>query len=356
MGSEAPNTTVALPCPDDVPFSETYFAEISTGEVAVIAVGAVVTVANVILFLESTWFIVQHFLVKKTKVLSIWMICLPTVFAVTALIAVCIPRSALLSDLVAAIYLSRCIQMFLFLLIHYHGGEQALIDHMSGETINLRSPPVACCCVCCPCCPKIAVNEQNLFRIKVSVLQFAIARPILVFLAAVLWTDGKYVKGKMRPNQASLYISVLTGVSTLVAMYGLILIFRASRKHLMVFNIVPKFICMQLVLVVSGLQGVVFNTLANNNLPPCTQVLSSAARGDVWNHLIIIVEMFLLALLARRFYRRIDGSLIIADVDVMCPEDKDKAQKNENSSLSNDTNISKYTSSGKELEESIHYM
>ncbi|XP_048255509.1 organic solute transporter subunit alpha-like [Haliotis rufescens] len=353
MGSETPNSTVTLICPDVVPFSESYFAEISTGLVAAIAVGAVVTVVIVIMFVESTWFIVQHYLERKTKILSIWMIGLQPVFAVTALIAVCIPRSALLSDLMAAIYMSRCLQLFLFLLIHYHGGEQSFIDHMSGETINLRSPPVACCCVCCP---KIAVNEKNLLRIRMSVLQFAVLRPIFVLLAAVLWADDKYQNGKMRPNQASLYITVLNVVSALTAMYGMVLVFRASRKHLKEFNIVPKFICMQLVLVFSNLQGIVFNILASSNLPPCSQILPSTARGNVWNHLIIIVEMFLLALLARRFYRRIDGSLIIADVDVMSSGDKDKAQKNENSSLNNDTNILKYTNSGMELEESITYM
>ncbi|XP_048255511.1 organic solute transporter subunit alpha-like [Haliotis rufescens] len=243
--------------------------------------------------------------------------------------------------------------LFLFLLIHYHGGDQALIDHMSGETINLRSPPVACCCVCCP---KIAVNEKILFRIRMSVLQFAILRPIFVLLTAVLWADNKYQNGKMSPKQASLYISVLNGVSTLTAMYGLILVFRASRKHLKVFNIVPKFICMQLVLVFSNLQGLVFNILASSNLPPCTPILPSTERGSVWNHLIVILEMFLLALLARRFYRRIEETQIITDVDVMSSGDKDKAQKNGNSSLNNDTNILKYTNSGMELEESITYM
>ncbi|XP_046549983.1 organic solute transporter subunit alpha-like [Haliotis rubra] len=353
MTSGAPNTTGAPNCPDVVPLSEVYFAGISTAELAVTAVCAVIALANVIMYLESTWFIIQHFLVRKTKVLSLWMIGLQPVFAVTALIAVCIPRSSLLSDLVAAIYLSICMRTFLQLMIHYHGGEEGLINHMSGETINLRSPPVACCCCCCP---KIEVNKKNLFRIKMCVLQFALLRPILVLLSAVLWTDNKYVKGKMQPNQATLYLSVLSGVSTLTAMYGLILVFRASRKHLKEFYIGPKFICIQLVLVFSNLQGLVFNTLANNNLPPCTQLMSSAARGDVWNHLIVIVEMFLLALLARRFYRRTDGQQIIMDVQLTNSEDPDKVQKDENSSLNNGTNEQKYSSSGKELEQKINYM
>ncbi|XP_067677899.1 organic solute transporter subunit alpha-like [Haliotis asinina] len=353
MTSGAPNTTGAPICPDDVPLSEVYFAGISTGELAAIAVCAVIAVTNVIMYLESTWYIIRHFLVRKTKVLSIWMIGLQPVFAMTALIAVCIPRSSLLSDLVAAVYLSICMRIFLMLMIHYHGGEEGLINHMSGETINLRSPPVACCCCCCP---KIVVNKKNLFRIKMCVLQFALLRPILVLLSAVLWTDNKYVKGKMAPNQAALYLNVFNAVSTLTAMYGLILIFRASRKHLKELFIGPKFICMQLVLVFTNLQSFVFSTLANNNLPSCTQLLSSAARGDVWNHLIVIVEMFLLALLARRFYRRTEGLQVITDVQLTSSEDPDKVQKTESSSLYNGANELKYSISEKEREPKINYM
>ncbi|XP_067679643.1 organic solute transporter subunit alpha-like [Haliotis asinina] len=343
----APNISATIICPDVVPLSEVYFAGISTGELAVIAVCAVIALANVIMYLESTCFIIRHFIVRETRVLSLWMIGLQPVFAVTALLAVCIPRSSLLTDLVAAVYLSICIRTFLQLMIHYHGGEEGLINHMSGETINLRSPPLACCCCCCP---MIAVTKKTLFRIRMCVLQFALLRPILVLLSAVLWTDDKYVKGKMMPDQAALYLNVLSVVSTLTAMYGLILVFRASRKHLKELNIVPKFLCMHLVLVFTNLQGLVFNILANNNLPPCTQLMSSAARGDVWNHLIVIVEMFLLALPARRFYRRTEGLQVITDVQLTSSEDPDKVQKNESSSLNNGANELKGSRSEKERE------
>ncbi|XP_071119522.1 organic solute transporter subunit alpha-like [Haliotis cracherodii] len=348
MGSEAPNTTMAR-CPFVAPISETYFAEISTGEVAALAVGAVITLANVVMFVESARFLVKHLPVQKANALSIWLTGLPTVFAVTSLVAVLVPRSALLSDLLAAIYASFCVFIFIKLLIHYYGGTEAYINHMSGETINLRSPPVACCCVCCP---KIAVNEKNLFRIKMSVLQFAIIRPIMVLVTISVWSDNKYVRGLMMPLQAFPYLNVLNVASTMIAIYGSILLFGPSRKHLKAFNIGPKFLCCQLVLVLSDIQTAVFDNLALNNIPPCTPILSSATRGDVWNHLVMIVEMFLIALLARHLYRRIDGSQVISDI---CLEDKNKVQ-HENSSLKNNTNILKHTSSEKESEDHTNHM
>ncbi|XP_067679644.1 organic solute transporter subunit alpha-like [Haliotis asinina] len=322
MASEAPNNTDGPPCPMAVPFSEAHFAGISTVELALVVVGAVIAVANVIMCLETSWFIFQHSRSQKTKALSIWMTGVHPVFAVAALVAVCVPRSTVLVDLMAATYLAFCVWNFIPMLFHYRGGEQALINHMSGETINLRSPPVACCCFCCP---KIAVNKKNLLRLKLTVLQFAVIRPILVLVTAALWADNKYIRGAMLPTQPFLYTNLLNGASTLTAVYGSILLFEATRKQLQAFHVIPKFISLQVVLVISDLQTLVFDLLAGNHLPPCTDTLPSNARGDIWNHLIIIVEMFLLALLSRHAYRRAEGSHTITDIYL---EDKTNAPKN----------------------------
>ncbi|XP_046550331.1 organic solute transporter subunit alpha-like [Haliotis rubra] len=341
MASEAPNNTDGPPCPMEIPVSEVYFAGISTVELALVAVGGVVALANVIMFLETSWFIFQHSRSQKTMTLSIWMTGVHPVFSLAAVAAVCVPRCTILVDLMAATYLAFCVWNFIPMLMHYRGGEHALISHMSGETINLRSPPVACCCFCCP---KIEVNKKNLLRIKMTVLQFAVFRPILVLLTAALWTDKKYIRGVMMPNQPFMYTNIMNGASTLIAVYGSILLFEATRKQLKAFNIIPKFISLQVVLAISDLQTLVFDLLASNQLPPCTDTLPSNARGDVWNHLILIVEMFLLALLSRHAYRRAEGSQVITDIYL---EDKNNPKKNGNSSLNTDSNTVKDTSGGR---------
>lgn len=66
----------------------------------------------------------------------------------------------------------------------------------------------------------------------------------------------------------------------------------------------------------------------------------------------MIVEMFLIALLARHLYRRIDGSQVISDIGL---EDKNTAQ-HKNSSLKNNTNILKHTSSEMESDDHTNYM
>ena len=65
------------------------------------------------------------------------------------------------------------------------------------------------------------------------------------------------------------YIKLLGGVTTLVAMYGLVVTFRLARDHLKGTHILLKFLCLKLCIVVIDLQGSIINMVANNGAIPC---------------------------------------------------------------------------------------
>jgi hypothetical protein len=80
--------------------------------------------------------------------------------------------------------------------------------------------------------------------------------------------------------------SLLHMASTLFAMYGLVLVYRASQEHLEKFNIQRKFWTLQLVLLFSNLQSGIFNLLAGFGVFPCTPGgFTSKARASSKYHI-----------------------------------------------------------------------
>ncbi|WAR22860.1 OSTA-like protein [Mya arenaria] len=107
----------------------------------------------------------------------------------------------------------------------------------------------------------------------------------------------------------------MSTVSTLLSMYGLVVIFRASRTHLSHFSLVLKFVPLQAMLIFDVIQTLVFNVLANNDIPECVGQLGPRVRGTNFNNLLLVLESFLLCLLARRGYRMVPPDHIIDPVD-----------------------------------------
>ena len=72
--------------------------------------------------------------------------------------------------------------------------------------------------------------------------------------------------------------------TTLLAMWPLIIIFRASLQRLKHFHIRGKFIVFQLVMICGSLQDAILTQVANFNFLQCTQYLpvKSWALGKSW--------------------------------------------------------------------------
>ena len=80
-------------------------------------------------------------------------------------------------------------------------------------------------------------------------------------------------------DSPSLYLSTVSSVSTLLAMYGLLVLFRASKAQLATHSISPKFLVLQLVLIVQNFQRLVFDILGDDGVPPCLGSLGSGVRA-----------------------------------------------------------------------------
>ncbi|KAK3711763.1 hypothetical protein RRG08_036969 [Elysia crispata] len=221
------------------------------------------------------------------------------VVSFSSLFALFFPRAELLCELVATTYISRAMFHFVSLMTFYFGGKKKLLHRLKDDKMNLRSPPCCCCC----CLPKIKVTERRFTILKTLVLQAAIVLPLLSMAAVVLWLDGKYKSGELSTMDAFPYLTVPSIVSMLLSLYAYILLYRLCRTYLVPLSISVKFFSLQMVIALIRLQSIVMDILASNGIPACRGALSTVALSQTYKQILIILEVFLLSLLARKAYR-----------------------------------------------------
>ncbi|KAL4236224.1 hypothetical protein ACF0H5_004611 [Mactra antiquata] len=290
-------------CSDDAPKTNVFYDDISDDAliIAFITIACILATVCCILYVEEIFFIRKQYNKHDTRGRkSIILLGLYPVVCVMSLIAILVPTSAILLDLVASGYLSICIYVFITMTIECFGGSDKMVEKLSNDKVKLNTPP-CCCCLCCILKP-ITLTKESLCIMELLSMQVAFVRPAALFVAAILWTDGQYIK-HIDATQPYVYITVISGISMLVSMYGMIVIFRASKLHLAHYHLAFKFIPLQLIIVLVNVQSGVFSTLADRGIPACRGIRGSRVRAAGINNGLLVVEAFLCCLLARKGYR-----------------------------------------------------
>ncbi|KAJ7414556.1 Organic solute transporter subunit alpha [Pitangus sulphuratus] len=191
------------------------------------------------------------------------------------------------------------IHKFLMMMIKECGGQKLLLRRFENGRFTISTGP---CCCCCLCLPRVPITRQTLFWLKVGTFQFAVFRPVLVFLSIVLWSNGNYVLYNLSPKEPALWINISMGVLTLTALWAVGIVFRKVRTLLTCKNIIPKFALYQFIVILNHLQTTIIHMLATQRVIPCAPPLSSTARGS--SQQLLIMEMFLITVISRVVYRR----------------------------------------------------
>ncbi|XP_064621251.1 organic solute transporter subunit alpha-like isoform X2 [Lineus longissimus] len=288
-------------CTDGIPSTAELFQDVDGGQLAVVVICWILTLACVGIYIEEIIYILRVDVAdRKERSRPIWILGIYPAVSLTSVISVCVPRATLVNELVSAMYLSICILQFLKLIVSYFGGRQHMIAVLTDQKMNLRSPP---CCCCCFCLPEITVTKYTLVKMHYMVLQVVVIRPLIFFGQAIYLAD--LGDSSAAPSALNTVASTLHLASTLTAMYGLVLVHRVAEPHLEKFQTQRKFRTLQLVLLFCNLQSGIFNLLANNGVFPCTPGgFTSKTRASNMHHTLLVFEMFLLSLVARYFYRR----------------------------------------------------
>ncbi|CAG5122723.1 unnamed protein product [Candidula unifasciata] len=291
------------PCSDPLaPLSATFFKNISASEKGLIAICGVCVLLTVIVYLEHIHYVLNRYQTNMTvKCRTLEILALYPTVSLTALAALCVPRSVIYCHLINAIYIAVSVCSFSSLMVLYFGGSKKLSWRLKGEEVATRQPP---CCCCCLCLPNLAAAVRNVRLMKALVLQTAIVHFLLTFVTLVLLSDHKFTPGQFTLDNAYPYLNAVALISSLLALFGQHVFFKLCKDLLKPDYLVAKYLALQLVIVCCQLQDGVFTILARFDLPVCVGILTTAVRGNEMLQMLLVFEMFLLSLLARWLYHR----------------------------------------------------
>ncbi|XP_041088989.1 organic solute transporter subunit alpha-like [Polyodon spathula] len=152
---------------------------------------------------------------------------------------------------------------------------------------------------------------------------------VFTILSIVLWTNDNYNPANFSVNRATIWINCFVGILTIISLWPIGMMFNHTRGLLSSKKIIPKFALYQLALIMSQLQSAIINILAMNGKIACAPPFSSQARGSFMNQQLLIMEMFIVTLVSRIFYRRRYEELDAADEHEEDNKDNARIQLNE---------------------------
>ncbi|XP_063954339.1 organic solute transporter subunit alpha-like [Lytechinus pictus] len=269
--------------------------------IAILVTLTVLSSATIGMFLHSWMKIRRHVPYGNRRIFLVRLFGLFPVFSGTSLAGFYVPKASLIANWGASLYLSTTLYTFVLLIVDYYGGVEPMEHHIEGIKVSLSAPPLTCCC---PCLPKINFTMTNFHRLRRLVLQTAYIRPLCVFIGAVLWADGIYKPSIIEADSAFVYLSSISLVSSLVAVYGLSVIYNATHTTLQHFMISIKFTTIKCVLIITNGQNLLIAILIATDVIPCVGPLDSAVRGELLYNMLVVFEMFLLTFSFKLYYWR----------------------------------------------------
>jgi len=307
-------------------------ASLTTSGIVLLVFLIIFSLLTVLIYIEEIIFIMKTFKIGYRKKKTIWVLSCFPMWSVLGLIAVCVPKSGPLIDMISSMYFGTCLYNFGKLMINYMGGAKGLWKVIGLERrIQTNTLPVCCCCLCLP---KMHFSPVRYFIINILVMQTVIVRPLLWFIAAVLWTNNAYFAGLVSPRHSYIYIILTNVISTSTAVYALMLFRNAFRPELeKKFFIMGKFASVQLTLVLGSIPLFILAILIGNGVITCSPIMTTKGKADEIYHIMLVLLMLPLSLLARKSYRRVeDGSMYAERLD-SAPQQQPPQLGGENSDM-----------------------
>ncbi|XP_069801851.1 organic solute transporter subunit alpha-like [Dendropsophus ebraccatus] len=282
------------------PYSYEILEQLDITGILLFAILTCMATVSALVFLEEAHYIYRKLSGTKRAII-IWVNAAAPVIAVTSCVGMWIPRATMFTDFTASVFLAVLIHKFQLMLVNECGGKKEFLRKFKDAKLQLNTGPLCCCCVCFP---KKNIHSRTLFILKLGTFQFLFLRPILMFLAVVLWTNGTYTIGDSRAQSATMYINIFVGVITITALWAVGIMFNLVRPSLVDIHIISKFTAYEFVVILSQLQTSIITILGTTGVISCVPPLPGPSRASYMNQQLLIMEMFLTTVLCRMLYRR----------------------------------------------------
>ncbi|OCT91461.1 organic solute transporter subunit alpha [Xenopus laevis] len=258
------------------------------------------TLVSLLVFLEESYYMYRKMPSPKSSIL-IWINSGAMMISTTSCFGMWIPRSIMFTDFTASVFFAMFVHKFQLMLVNECGGRSEFLRKFGDMKLKISTGPLCCCCLCLP---YTTINRRTLFILKLGTFQFAFLRPVLMFLAVVLWTNGNFTTGNSSLNSVALWINIGIAIMTLTALWAVGVMFHLVKDTLNDKNIVAKFAVYQFIVILSQLQSTVIHILDKIGIIGCVPPLSGPTRSSYMNNQLLIMEMFLVTVICRVLYRR----------------------------------------------------
>ncbi|XP_059813577.1 organic solute transporter subunit alpha-like [Hypanus sabinus] len=289
-------------CSHSFPRSEDQIKGFTAGDVVVTVMLNIVAIVIYAIFIELWIYLNKNIVNDAIKEKTLLVLGLFPVTTIAYQLGIFVPRAGTLIDFVAAVYTSISLFGFFHLAITYLGGVTEAIDKLQYVEASLNVGP---CCCCCICLPKVKITRKTYRILRFGILQTLILQPVLQFISAVLWADGKYDNGEVNSTNPIFYIKILLNISALMSLYVFNLLLKTAFGIVEAgYHLVAKYVIIIVYIILCNLQPLILSWLATYNIIPCVSLYSSKGRASQIDHHLKILEMFILLLVSRKYYRK----------------------------------------------------
>uniref|UniRef100_A0AC11E646 Solute carrier family 51 member A n=1 Tax=Ovis aries TaxID=9940 RepID=A0AC11E646_SHEEP len=275
-------------------------------DISLMVIMTLLVLASIAIFLETAVYLHKNTRCPIKRKTLIWCSSSPTIVSAFSCFGLWIPRALTLVEMAITTFYAMCFYLVMQAMVEGFGGKEAVLRTLKDTPVMIHTGP---CCCCCPCCPRIKITRKRLQLLLLGPIQYAFFKISLSLVGLFLIPDGIFDPSDISERSTALWINTFLGVSTLLALWTIGIIFRQARLHLGEQNIGAKFVLFQVLLILSALQPSIFSVLANGGQIACSPPFSSKIRSQVMNCHLLILESFLITVLTRIYYRRKDDKL-----------------------------------------------
>ncbi|KAJ6636092.1 Organic solute transporter alpha-like protein [Pseudolycoriella hygida] len=220
-----------------------------------------------------------------------------TIVAASSLTSILVPRALIFCESVSIVTFGLCSYQFFCLCVDYAGGECNFIQIADDvKVLNMRTPP--CCCCLCFMHP-MHINKNTFLKLRILILQLPIVLGILYFMLNVI-----YLEDSVLFNDINFYFMPFMGISILIGIWGLQITSRMFSPLFLEYKIMPKYLSMQLVLLICKLQPLVAQIeVAVNGSSSDEYPITRKVFGNVIVQLLILFEVICLSFWCHHLYK-----------------------------------------------------
>ncbi|XP_044522656.1 organic solute transporter subunit alpha [Gracilinanus agilis] len=300
------NYSVPAECLSQPPTAAQLLKKLNSVEMAITGILTLFTVSSIIIYVEDAIYLYKNTRCPIKKKTLIWSSSAPTVVSIFCCCGLWIPRSLMFVEMAVTSYFAICFYLMMLVMVEGFGGKEAVLRTLKDAKMIVHTGP---CCCCCPCCPRLILTKRKLKLLMLGSFQYAFFKMVFVLLGLLLVPDGIYNPEDISAGSTALWMNTILGVSTLLALWALGILFRQARLHLRSQNMGGKFALFQVLVVLTALQPSIFSILASVGQIACSPPFSSKIRSQVMNCHLLVVETCLMTILTRIYYRKRDDKM-----------------------------------------------